>query len=218
MVWLPLVGIDELLPKIREIAQSLLVSDSTGHDWQHVERVYNLCIRLGEAEGAKLDVLGVAAILHDVGLKDEFETGRDHANAGAESARSLLLELGVRSEFAESVCYAIGMHRFGGGVAAETLEARVLQDADRLDALGAIGIARAFAYGGARGAPIYDPGEVPEAYDPFKIRSTITHFYEKLLKVKDSMNTESARKIAEGRHAFMLEFLERFRSEMAGER
>ena len=160
----------------------------------------------------------MAAILHDVGLKDEFEAGRDHATVGAESARSILSGLGVPREFVESVCCAIRTHRFGGGFEAETIEGRILQDADRLDSMGAIGIARAFAYGGARGAPIYDPGEVPGVYDPFKVRSTITHFHEKLLKLRDSMNTESARKIAEGRHAFMLEFLERFRLEIAGER
>jgi len=209
--------LDKLLPEIREVAKGLLVGDSTGHGWQHVERVYSLCMKLGRAEDADLDVLKIAALLHDIGLREEFDKGEDHSKVGTDAARRILLDLAIPEYFVEQVCYAISSHRFGGGVRAVTLEARILQDADRLDALGAIGIARAFAYGGARGAPIYDPGEVPGIYDPFKVKSTITHFHEKLLKVKDSLNTKAAKKIAEGRHSFMLDFLERFRREIAGE-
>ncbi|MCX8161965.1 MAG: HD domain-containing protein, partial [Candidatus Bathyarchaeota archaeon] len=147
--------------------------------------------------------------------RDRYE-GIDHAEEGAKIARSVLEDLGIPSDIIEKVVYAIRVHRFGASITPGTIEACILQDADRLDALGAIGVARAFAYGGFRSLPMYLPGEKPSAYDPFKLKSTFTHFHEKLLKLKDYMNTETARKIAEDRHRFILIFLERFLDEVEG--
>jgi len=196
--------------KIIKYAKRSSVKDSTGHDWYHIERVYKTAIYIGKKEKADLDIIKVAALLHDIGLSNEISSAVDHAEEGARMAETFLKEIGFDPDKLDKVVESIRHHRFGRKVRPESLEGKILQDADRLDAVGAIGIARAFAYGGARGAPIYDPTEKIEEYDPFRVKSTITHFQEKLLKIKDKLNTITAKKIGEERHKFMIEFLEEF--------
>lgn len=201
--------------------KSLLASDSSGHDWFHIERVWKNAIRIGVAEGADLVVVELAALLHDV-ADWKFHAGDE--TAGARVARSWLESLQVPEEIIAEVCEII-LHLSYKGAAVEqhplSLAGQVVQDADRLDAIGAIGIARAFAYGGHAGRAMYDPDVQPELHASFAAYKknkgpTINHFHEKLLLLKDRMNTATARHIAEGRHAFMEEFLERFHSEWQG--
>jgi len=208
----------ELEEQIREYVRSHCVDDPSGHDWYHVERVFKMALKIAEKEGADITIVGVAALLHDVGIKKEIECGFDHSEYGANFSKEYLLRIGFDPSKIERVVEAVREHRYGKHVKPKSLEGKVLQDADMLDALGAIGIARAFAYGGARGAPIYDPAEKVEAYDPFKVKSTITHFREKLLNIKDRLNTKTAKEIGLERHKFMEQFLDEFYKEISGER
>jgi len=207
----------DILDSILAFVKRAVQSDNTGHDLQHVMRVCDTCDRLGEEENANLQVLRIAALLHDVAISQEVERGADHAIESSLLAKKLLESYNFPKDKIAQIVYAIRVHRFGSGIVPHSIEAKILQDADRLDAMGAIGIARAFSYGGARGAKIYDPEEIPGEYDPAKVRSTITHFREKLLQLKDNMNTKSARRLAEDRHRFMESFLERFLAEINGE-
>lgn len=206
----------EIYVKIASYVRDTLGLDTAGHGWLHVERVCRSAIRIASIEGGDLDTILLAALLHDIAILREIYEGIDHAEEGAKIARSILEDLGIPSDIIEKVTYAIRVHRFGASITPDAIEARILQDTDRLDALGAIGIARAFAYGGFRNLPMYLPGEKSDTYDPFKLKSTLIHFYEKLLKLKDCMNTETARKIAEDRHRFILIFLDRFLDEVEG--
>jgi len=208
---------DDEVRRIASIARSYMVNDSSGHDWHHVLRVFNLCVKIGSKLNADLKALKISALLHDIGLAYEFKLNIDHAVKSAELAKEILQRLNYPSEFIDKVYNIILNHRYGVERSVDLIEAKILQDADRLDAIGAIGIARAFAYGGSRGALIYNPEERIEGYDPFKVKSTIIHFYEKLLKIKDRLNTYEAKIIAEERHRFMEEFLKRFLKEWIGE-
>jgi len=190
--------------------------ESSGHDWEHVRRVHLNCLKLAKTDRVNVDVLRLAALLHDVGISHEMKEGVDHAVYSAGRARRIMRRHGVPADVVEAVCRAIASHRFGAGLKPETIEGRTLQDADRLDAIGAIGIARAFAYGGARGAAIYDPAEKPGKYDPMKVTATLTHFHEKLLRIKDSMNTRMGKQIAHERHKFMEVFLTELQKEVEG--
>lgn len=190
------------------------------HDRFHVERVYKLALRIAREVGqpVDLDVLRAAAILHDVARAMEDEgLVEDHAREGARIARELLRRLGFPEEKIERVAYCIEAHRFRSGVKPETIEAQILQDADRLDMLGAIGIARAFARGGWANVPLHDPSKPPKPVYDGRSETVVNHLYEKILKIKDTLNTEPARRIAEGRHRFVEEFLERFLKEWEGE-
>ncbi|HUO56355.1 MAG TPA: HD domain-containing protein [Candidatus Paceibacterota bacterium] len=163
------------------------------------------------------ELVELAALAHDVGDRKFYATEEE----GEQKTITLLAESGVQSDVSEKIMDIIRKLSFkGAGVADDmpTLEGMIVQDADRLYALGAIGIARAFAYGGAKGRPIYDPEIPPENHhskDAYytSVSPTINHFYEKLLLLKDRMNTKTARMIAEKRHVFMQEFLDRFYAE-----
>lgn len=184
-------------------------SPEPGHDWLHAERVYRMCMKIGEREGGDPEVLAAAALLHDVGVQNELEQNVDHSEESARIAGEILCEIGFSSDKIRRVQEAIRQHRFRNGVEATTLEAKILQDADRLDAIGAIGIARTFSYGGSRKIPMYS--------DDRNVASTLQHFYDKLLKIKSLLNTEAAKAIAKERHEFMEEFLSRFLKEIKGE-
>lgn len=200
-----------------------LVGEGSGHDWWHVYRVWQMALRIGEAEGADLRVVELAALLHDI-ADWKFHDG--DLMAGGRAAHAWLAAQGEPAGSIESVCAIIdGLSFKGAGVATDmpTLEGRVVQDADRLDAIGAIGIARAFAYGGHAGRMLHDPETLPEWHDtPFAYRNargtTIHHFHEKLLLLKGRMQTPTGRALAEERHAFMESYLEAFLAEWDGRR
>jgi len=188
------------------------------HDKSHVERVYNLAVRIAKEEGADLDVIKAAVLLHDVAraLEDEGKI-EDHALESAKMARKVLKEVNFPKEKIAEVLQCIEMHRFKKGMKAESLEAKILQDADRLDIIGAIGIARVFTRGGWSNQPIHDPKIPPkEKYDG-KSLTAVNHIYEKNLKVKDTINTKTAKRIAEERHRFVEQFLDRLLKEWNGE-
>ena len=194
----------------------------SGHDWWHVLRVYNLARHIAEEEGADRFIVEMAALLHDVGdpkLHDGDETVAPRLIGG------WLDELGLEKDKKDHIMHIIENMSFSkhldGKKVEKSTEFKVVQDADRIDGIGAIGIARTFAYGGHKGREIYNPDkqfkegltkeEYRKANDP-----TINHFYEKLLKLKELMNTKTGKKIAEGRHEFMELFLKQFYDEWEG--
>jgi len=200
-------------------AKEKLGGDSSGHDWWHIERVRRMAVRLARATGADAFVCEMAALLHD--LADEKLFG-DERKGLAEIAE-WLRRREVAQETADHIVEIVGNLSFkgGGGSTLATLEGQVVQDADRLDALGAVGIARTFAYSGWKGQPMHDPALPPRismsAEEYRKGKSTAyNHFHEKLFKLKALMNTDEAKRIAEDRHRFMEAFLERFETEWEG--
>ena len=195
--------------------------DQTGHDWWHTDRVRRLALRIGREEGVDLRVVELAALLHDV-ADWKFHGGDDEI--GPRLAREWLAGLGVEHATVSHVVAIVADLSFkGAGVARPmtTREGAVVQDADRLDAIGAIGIARAFAYGGAKGRAMHDPETPPVLHataEQYKRAAgpTINHFHEKLLLLRDRMNTEPARRLAAERHRVMERFLADFAAEWDG--
>lgn len=205
----------EIIERTTDFARQLLSADSSGHDWSHVERVRKLAVLIGQTEGADLFVVELAALMHDI-ADWKFHGGDE--TAGPRVARDWLERHDVDPTIVDYVCNIIARLSFkGAGVADQmpTLEGQVVQDADRLDAIGAIGISRTFAYGGHAGRAIYDPSIPPqrhESFDQYKTGTSpsLNHFYEKLLLLRDRMNTATARKIAARRHEVMQRFLDQF--------
>jgi len=195
-------------------------SKATGsHDWDHTQRVYNLCMHIGEVEGADMEVLKIAAYLHDVGrpYQDESKGTICHGEKGADMARALLEEYPVSDAQKANIIHSIKSHRFRGKCQPETLEAKILFDADKLDATGAIGIARTFQFAGELGAKLHNPSIKPEDTEPYTEEDTgYREFKLKLSKIKDRMLTSEGRRMARERHGFMEMFFERFLQEYRG--
>ena len=210
---------DHLLRTTENFVKSVLEGDSSGHDWWHIHRVRNLALMIAKSEGADLFVVELAALLHDIDDWKLVDTGVEEPKT-----RNWLRNCNVEENVADRICRIIeGVSFKGAGVNTSTndIECKALQDADRLDAIGAIGIARTFAYGGSRGRGIYDPGIPPEMHTDFENYKksnapTINHFYEKLLLLKDQMQTKMGRTLAEQRHDFMVRFLDQFYEEWNG--
>ena len=207
--------------RVRPLARSYFDDRALpAHDWQHVERVASLADRLA-ADRSDVDeeVLALAVLLHDVGRPAE-DAGEidDHAAWGAREARRILGSLEVDAAVTDAVCHCIRAHRYSNDLEPETPEAKVLSDADNLDALGAIGIARTFTYGGELGTPIHDPDLPIDADDSAAGRTSANHLRKKILRLRERMYTEEGRRLAEERHAFVRTFLERLESEAVGER
>lgn len=202
-------------------ARTLYLGAESGHDFDHVLRVLALAERLARAEGADLAIVHAAALLHDIARADEDETrGDDHAQMAAERALKLLLERGVSPDQAQAVAHAIAAHRFRSTLAPQTLEAKILFDADKLDSIGAIGIARAYAISGVLNQRLWGP--ITENTQATRNQHNSEHtavaeFGVKLSKVKDRLFTASARAIAEERHRFMVEYFRRLDREVKGE-
>ena len=211
--------IDAAVQHIREQFKN----DSSGHDWWHIYRVWRMAVRLAEAEGADLYVVQLAALLHDI-ADWKFHDG--DLTAGPRAARLWLAGQAVPAATIDHVCDIIAQLSYkGAGVATDmpTLEGRVVQDADRLDAIGAVGIARAFAYGGHAGRLLYDPEHPPEQHaSALAYRNsrgpTINHFHEKLLLLKERMQTATGKQLAAQRHTYMEGYLDQFHAEWEGDR
>jgi uncharacterized protein len=210
-----------MIENAERFARGIFANDFSGHDFSHTQRVAAMAKRLAREEGADEFIAVLAALLHDVDdAKLSPETSKDKLNA-----RRFMADNGVDSDTAEKVVSIISNMSFSGSGASvpDSIEGKCVQDADRLDAIGAIGAARAFAYGGSHGRKMYDPALPPrekmtEEEYRFGESTTVNHFYEKLFKLKSLMNTDSARRIALGREAFMRSFLEELYAEWKGER
>jgi uncharacterized protein len=213
------IPVKNVIAEAERWVREQLERDSSGHDWWHIDRVRTMAVRIARETGANELVCELSALLHDI--PDEKLTG-DEA-AGLERVKKWMEDQALDNDFVRHVMAIISTMSFkgGGGPSVATLEGKVVQDADRLDALGAIGIARTFAYSGWKGQPMHDPDLPPrEAMTQEEYRkgksSAVNHFHEKLLKLSSLMNTPAARRIAEERHRYMVEFLERFHQEWNG--
>jgi len=211
---------DEFFDRLRGRVLVYFEGTNPCHDISHVDRVLKLALRLGESEGADLEIVWAAALLHDVARKEQDELGGMvcHAERGGELARDILKEMGISEESIKKVVHCVETHRFRKENIPESVEAMVLYDADKLDAIGAIGILRAGSFSGSIGANVHDTSidiENTEAYG--KDDSAYREFLVKLVKVKDKMLTVSGREIAVGRHDFMVEFFDRLNKEVEGE-
>lgn len=207
-----------VIDRTAEFVRSRMADDSSGHDWWHVWRVWQNALFIAQHEEADAFVTELAALLHDI-ADWKFHDGDD--SAGPKVARAWLSEQDVDEVTIASVCEIIATLSFkGAGVATpmKTIEGCIVQDADRLDAIGAVGIARCFAFGGAKGRLMHDPESPPEmhqSFDDYKKKSgpSINHFHEKLLLLKDRMNTATGKQIARQRHEFLESFLNQFKAE-----
>ncbi|WP_226681681.1 HD domain-containing protein [Sutcliffiella horikoshii] len=205
-----------MIHKVEEYVESIFNNDSTGHDWFHIQRVRRLALHIGQEEKANLLMVEIIALLHDV-LDDKITANKDKAK---EEIAALLSELPLTKLHIDEILYTIENIGFkgGNGIVLESLEGKIVQDADRLDALGAIGAARTFMYSGAKGQAMYDPrieARTNMTYEQYRgEKSTaINHFHEKLFLLKDTLQTEEAKKIALERHEFMTKFVDQFMKE-----
>jgi uncharacterized domain HDIG len=207
------------MEEIREKGKSFFRDVNPAHDWKHVRRVENLAEKLAEEEDADKEVLKASVLLHDIGRKKEDEGEiENHAEWGAEKAEEILEGLGYEKSFIEKVKHCVRSHRYSKDPEPESVEAKVLSDADNLDALGATGIARTFTYGGEHGRVIADP-ELSVKEDPEDSGSnSFNHLQKKILNLKSRMYTDSGLEFAKDRHNFVESFVDRFKSEMEGEK
>jgi uncharacterized protein len=203
---------NEFILKTVEYVREVFKLEGSGHDWFHIDRVRNLALKISEIEGGDRFLIEMSTLLHD--LDDWKLISKDQANQTEDWLRKLEVSPEVTSDIIEIIKQ--GSFR-GAGVPdhVKSIEAAIVQDADRLDAMGAIGIARTFAYGGYKKRLIHHPDIHPENHtdaEVYKTNSspTINHFYEKLLLLKDRMNTQTARSMAVSRHDFMLHYLDEF--------
>lgn len=202
----------QLVSETENHVRAIFENEGSGHDWWHIHRVRNLAMKIAKIEGGNRFIVEMAALLHDI---DDWKINGDMQTSQAEL---WLKKMKISETEAERILEIIDQVSFkGAGVetVATSIEAKIVQDADRLDAIGAIGIARTFAYGGNKGRPIYLPEIKPELHKDFEsykktTAPTINHFYEKLLLLKNRLNTPTAIELAEKRHIFMEQFLEQF--------
>jgi len=213
------MGIKAVLESIRKETQRYFVDARGSHDWSHTERVYNLCMHIGKKENADLDILTLAAFLHDIGRGEQDRTNGKvcHAAQGALLARELLDRYNLDEKTIEKIIHCIESHRFRSSTVPRTLEAQVLYDADKLDSIGAIGIGRAFLFAGEVGAYVHNRNAEIEETQPYTKEDTAyREFAVKLRGVKDTMQTEEGKKLALERHRFMEKFFLRLDEEVEG--
>ncbi len=210
----------EKIERVENYLREKFLDRGDAHDYWHMMRVYKLAGEISLSEGGDLEIISLAALLHDVADHKFLALGETEEEKLAE----VLDELGIFGDTRERIEEIILNLSYKGGTNSyefDHLEGRIVRDADRLDSIGAIGVGRAFAYGGSRNRPMYDPGEEPKKFknlEEYKKNNgtTINHFYEKLLKLRDGFYTETARKRAVRRHEFMEEFLREFLLEWEG--
>ncbi|WP_055447419.1 HD domain-containing protein [Lacinutrix mariniflava] len=213
-----------LIEATKAFVKKELANAEGGHDWFHIERVYNNALLISKGEVVNLEIVALGALLHDI-ADSKFHNGDD--TVGPKKARTFLQEHNVDSSIIEHVVAIIENISFSSNIgktdAFNSIELQVVQDADRLDALGAIGIARTFNYGGFKNRALYNPDIKPnlnmtKAEYKASTAPTINHFYEKLLLLKDTMNTKTGKEIALERHNYMFSFLNQFHAEVNGEK
>ena len=211
----------EVIMQTEAYIRKTLEGDGTGHDWWHICRVRNIALTIAREEKADLYIVELGALLHDVA---DWKFHEGNTSVGPRKAREWLSSLQVDPRVIDAVAHIVEYVSFkGAGVASamNTLEGKVVQDADRLDAIGALGIARCFAYGGSKGRALYNPelqAEMHASFEAYKnnTSSSVHHFYEKLLLLKDRMNTATGKQLAEQRHHYMEQYLKQFYAEWRG--
>ena len=209
----------ELLDRLRRISADFCLAEGGSHGPDHSERVLQTALAMGRRMDARLDILAPAALLHDIGRREESRSlgGICHARHGADLAPPLLRELGYGEEDLQAICHCIRAHRYRGGIEPVSLEARILFDADKLDSIGAIGIGRAFLFAGQIGARLHNPEIDPAQTSAYSVEDTAyREFYVKMSKVRDQMLTPVGRQLAEHRHAFMETFFAQLTQEAGG--
>lgn len=211
---------NRLIEEATAFVRCQLENEASGHDWWHIARVTKMAKHIAEQEGADVFICELAALLHDIADEKLNEGGEE---VGLLRVKDWLEVHHADKETIDTIMEIISTMSFKGGnrPPMKTLEGMVVQDADRLDAIGAIGIARTFAYAGAHGDLIYDPDIQPRekmTKEEYRTEKTtaVNHFYEKLLKLKNLMNTDRAKEMAEARHQLMEEFLQKFYHEWEG--
>ncbi len=214
------IDMKEIINGIRLHCEKAFREAKHSHNWDHTERVYKLCMHIGVIEGADLDVLAIAAYLHDIGRASQDNAKGEicHAEVGAGIAAKVLENYDIAKEKKDNIVHSVLCHRYRNSHEPETIEAKVLFDADKLDAIGAVGIARDFLFAGEIGAVLHNPHVDP--YDTLPYTKDDTGYREyvvKLSKIHEKMLTAEGRRMAEGRHAFMEAFFERFLKEHDGE-
>ena len=203
-----------IIEKTKKFVKDKLYGEGSGHDWWHIERVYNMSKLLASSENTNNFIVEMTALLHDI---DDWKFSKG-SETNTYVTEEFLNSVNVDKEDRIKIIDIIKTMSFKGGVVdstQKTLEGMIVQDADRLDAIGAIGVARTFAYGGNKNRQMYDPTIKPIEFNSLEEvknveNHTINHFYEKLLKLKDLMNTETGKEIANRRHKFMEQFLDEF--------
>ncbi len=206
---------NKIIRQVQSYVKKEFEGESSGHDWWHIFRVWKMAKEIAKKEGGDLFVIELGALLHDIA---DWKFHGGDLKAGSKKARPLLKKFKVDKTTIEHVCDIIDNVSFKGAGAKngiKTLEGKIVQDSDRLDVIGAIGIARTFAYGGNKGREIYNPNIKPKlhkSFDDYKNNksSSVNHFYEKVLLLKDRLNTKTAKKIAEPRHKFLENYLKQF--------
>lgn len=200
----------QLIERTVQFVKEQLDGDSSGHDWFHIERVWATAKSIYDKENTgDLLVIELAALLHDLADSKLFDEAE-----GRQNIYYFLEGEGVSESIIQHVLQIVETISFSKGEKPATIEGQIVQDADRLDAMGAVGIARAFAYGGAKGQVLYDPTKPFYKRTDQKSVSTIHHFFDKLLLLRESMNTEKGQTMAKERHKFMIYFLDQFLNEL----
>ena len=210
-----------MLKSVKQMAYKFFQDARTSHSWDHTLRVSRICERIGVAEGVDMDVLLAAAYLHDIArsCQDESNGAICHAERGARLAAPLVAKLPLRPDQKDNILHCIRSHRFRGSHQPRTAEAKVLFDADKLDAIGAVGVARAFLFAGEVGARLQSDKADIEATRTYSIDDTAyREFKVKLCKIKDRILTPAGQKMAADRHLFTEAFFKRFLEEYEGER
>lgn len=215
----------KILKETETMVREKFKKEGTGHDWWHVKRVCTNAVTIAKKEkGVDMFIVQLGALLHDI-ADHKFHNGDQ--TAGGRAAKEWLMKAEADKDTVEKVVYIVDNVSFSKGIGAVSrmrlLEEKIVQDADRLDAIGAIGIARAFAYGGYKGRLIYDPlGSIRKITTPDQYKrgadSSVHHFYEKLVHLKDLMNTKTGKMMAKKRHAFLAAYLKEFHAEWDGKR
>jgi uncharacterized protein len=211
----------DLPARVEAAAQERMRRVRSSHGWDHVLRVRRLALRIASEEGADGRIVELACLLHDIGRHEEEESGGKlcHARLGASMAARLLERMDAPEDVTAAVVHCVATHRFRGDERPETIEAKVLFDADKLDSIGAVGLGRAFLYAGEVGARLHNPGSDPERCRARGPEDTaLREFLVKLRFVRDRLFTLSGRRIASLRHDYMVEFFAELDAEVAGER
>lgn len=213
----------EIIRVVKEYVKNACYNDSTGHDWWHIQRVYNNAMLINEKEKADKFILTIIVLMHDL-YDHKFYNGNIEEKL-EETLKELDIYNCISQSDIENIIYSCANLGFSANIDETkelSLEGKIAQDADRLDAIGAIGIARTFAYGGKSGKPIYEPynnkNVDAEEYRKKGSKTSISHFYDKLFKIKDLMNTDTAKIIAQERHKYLEAFLQEFLDEWNGKK